>query len=106
MNTSHTSAHAPAQEKCGCSCCESPVSCRPRYFPRQLITPDDLSLEADYFRDALRRMRRMLWGYGVVCGAVVCRAPKCDPDPRRKEEKRDPKNYPEGTGQSTPPMKE
>ena len=86
MNTSHTHGH----EKCGCSCCETHVSCRPRYFPRQLITPDDLSLEADYFRDALRRMRRMLWGYGVVCGAVVCRAPVCDPPKDEKEKEWEP----------------
>lgn len=97
MNTTHTSS----QEHCGCSCCETPVSCRPRYFPRQLITPDDLSLEADYFRDALRRMRRMLWGYGVVCGAVVCRAPKCDPQLPAKKEDCDPKSQRQTASQSS-----
>jgi hypothetical protein len=44
---------------------------RPRYFPRQLITPDDLTLEANYFRDRLRRHNRYLHGWGVVCGALV-----------------------------------
>lgn len=44
---------------------------RPRYYPRQLVTADDLTLEQDYFRDRLRRHNRMLHGYGVVCGAVV-----------------------------------
>jgi hypothetical protein len=45
---------------------------RPRYFPRQLITPADLNLEASYFRDRLRRHNRMLHGWGVVCGVQVC----------------------------------
>ena len=45
---------------------------RPRYFPRQLITPTDLTLEATYFRDKLRRHNRLLHGWGVVCGALVC----------------------------------
>ncbi|MEU7000201.1 hypothetical protein [Nonomuraea sp. NPDC046570] len=48
---------------------------RPRYFPRQLITPDDLTLEADYFRDRMRRHNRYLHGWGVVCGALVCVVP-------------------------------
>lgn len=45
---------------------------RPRYFPRQMITPGDLTLEANYFRDRLRRHNRLLHGWGVVCGAMVC----------------------------------
>ncbi|MGW0809109.1 hypothetical protein [Nonomuraea sp. NPDC002799] len=45
---------------------------RPRYFPRQLITADELTLEADYFRDRMRRHNRFLHGWGVVCGALVC----------------------------------
>ncbi|WP_189133983.1 hypothetical protein [Wenjunlia tyrosinilytica] len=48
---------------------------RPRYFPRQLITPDDLTLEADYFRDRMRRHNVHLHGWGVVCGALVCVVP-------------------------------
>jgi hypothetical protein len=48
---------------------------RPRYFPRQLITPDELTLQADYFRDRLRRHNRHLHGWGVVCGALVCVVP-------------------------------
>lgn len=51
---------------------------RPRYFPRQLITPDDLSLEATYFRKRLRLHNRHLHGWGVVCGAAVC--PVEDPE--------------------------
>jgi hypothetical protein len=46
---------------------------RPRYFPRQIVTHGDLNLEADYFRARLRRHNRLLHGWGVVCGARVCR---------------------------------
>jgi hypothetical protein len=48
---------------------------RPRYYVRQLMTPDDLNLEADYFRDKLRRHNLFLHGWGVVCGALVCTVP-------------------------------
>jgi hypothetical protein len=48
---------------------------RPRYFPRQLITPDELSLEAAYFRDRFRRHNIYMHGWGVVCGALVCVVP-------------------------------
>lgn len=55
--------------------CETPGSAtlleRPRFFPRQLVTPDDLTLAHDYLRDKLRRMSRFLFGWGVVCGARV-----------------------------------
>lgn len=44
---------------------------RPRYFPRQVITADDLTLDQDYFREKLRRHNRMLHGWGIVCGAKV-----------------------------------
>jgi len=44
---------------------------RPRYFPRQVITADDLTLEQDYFRDRLRRHNRLLHGWGIVCGVKV-----------------------------------
>jgi hypothetical protein len=49
---------------------------RPRYFPRQLITPHEMTLEQTYFRDKLRRHNRLLHGWGVVCGAQVCVVPK------------------------------
>ena len=52
--------------------CVSGMLERPRYFPRQMITPGDMTLEADYFRDRLRRHNRLLHGWGVVCGAMVC----------------------------------
>lgn len=54
------------------------VSERPRYFPRQLITPGDMSLEQEYFRYKMRRHNQMLHGWGVVCGAKVCYVPHED----------------------------
>ena len=53
------------------SCTDSVVEL-PRYYPRQLITPDDLTLEQDYFLARHRRHNRLLHGWGVVCGALVC----------------------------------
>jgi hypothetical protein len=44
---------------------------RPRFFPRQLVTPDDLTLGQDYFRNKLRRLTRYMFGWGVVCGTQV-----------------------------------
>src|ERR671926_474960 len=52
------------------------VNERPRYYSRQLITPDDMTLEQDYFRTKLRRHNRFLHGWGVVCGAEVAEANK------------------------------
>lgn len=64
---------------CGtASPCASPVAERPRYFPRQIITPDDLTLEQEYFRNKLRRHNRLMHGWGVVCGAQVCVTPQTD----------------------------
>ena len=56
--------------------CDQVVAERPRYYARQLITPDDLTLEQEYFRSKLRMHNRMLHGWGVVCGALVCLVPK------------------------------
>jgi hypothetical protein len=52
--------------------CASSIAELPRYYPRQLITPADLTLEQDYFRDRHRRHNRLIHGWGVVCGALVC----------------------------------
>src|SRR5262245_59568071 len=49
---------------------------RVRYFARQLITPDDLTAEQEYFRNKLRRHNRLLHGWGVVCGGIVRPIPK------------------------------
>jgi hypothetical protein len=54
---------------------------RPRYFPRQFITADDLILEQEYFRNKLRRHNRLLHGWGVVCGAKVCPLPQATGSP-------------------------
>ncbi|HTV20941.1 MAG TPA: hypothetical protein VMG12_19785 [Polyangiaceae bacterium] len=48
-----------------------PTNERPRYYARQLVTPEDLTLDQDYFRDRLRRHNLFLHGWGVVCGARV-----------------------------------
>ncbi len=47
---------------------------RPRYYARQLVTPDDMTLEQEYFREKMRRHNRFLHGWGVVCGAKVVAA--------------------------------
>lgn len=64
---------------CGCGCpdstCDTGIAELPRYYPRQLITPDDLTLEQNYFRARMRRHNRLLHGWGVVCGALVCPVP-------------------------------
>ncbi|MDQ2974560.1 MAG: hypothetical protein M3R69_04000 [Acidobacteriota bacterium] len=63
---------------CADMACDHGAAERPRYYARQLITSDDLTLEQDYFRSKLRLHNRMLHGWGVVCGAQVCMAPKPD----------------------------
>ena len=44
---------------------------RLRYFPRQLLTADDMRAEQEYFREKQRRHNRLLHGWGVVCGLEV-----------------------------------
>lgn len=46
---------------------------RTRFFPRQLVGPDDFTQDQVYFREKLRRHNRMLHGWGIVCGACVRR---------------------------------
>lgn len=58
--------------------CESGVLERPRYFPRQLLTPAEMTLEQSYFRDRMRRHNRLLHGWGVVCGGQVCLVANAD----------------------------
>ena len=63
------------ENPCTCSSsvpCDDGLAERPRYFPRQLITPEDMTLEQEYFRNKMRRHNRLLHGWGVVCGALVC----------------------------------
>jgi hypothetical protein len=52
---------------------------RPRYYARQLITADDLTLEHDYLHGKFRLHNRLLHGWGVVCGAQVCPVPRANP---------------------------
>ena len=51
--------------------CESGYAERPRYYARQLITPDDLTLGLEYLLKLQRRHNRLIHGWGVVCGAQV-----------------------------------
>ena len=44
---------------------------RPRYYPRQMITSDDLTQGLEYLRQRQRRHNRALHGWGVVYGAGV-----------------------------------
>lgn len=44
---------------------------RTRFFPRQLVTPDDMTQDQIYFREKARRHNRLLHGWGIVCGAWV-----------------------------------
>jgi hypothetical protein len=53
-----------------CLCCGEPLD-RVRYFPRQLLTADDMRCEQEYFREKMRRHNRYLHGWGVVCGCTV-----------------------------------
>ena len=48
---------------------------RVRYFPRQLLTADDMRLEQEFFREKARRHNRYLNGWGVVCGCAVAPVP-------------------------------
>jgi hypothetical protein len=61
---------------CADMSCDRNMAERPRYYARQLITSDDLTLEQDYFRNRMRLHNRMLHGWGVVCGAQVCLVPQ------------------------------
>lgn len=62
------------------------TSCKPglfglervRYFPRQLITADDMTSEQEYFRQRDRRHNRFLHGWGVNCGLTVEAAPDAE----------------------------
>jgi hypothetical protein len=57
-----------------CALCGTALE-RVRYFPRQLITADDMRAEQEYFLNKLRRHNRFLHGWGVVCGCTVVPLP-------------------------------
>jgi hypothetical protein len=54
-----------------CGCTDACGLERVRYFPRQLLTADDLNSEQQYFREKQRRHNRFMHGWGVACGADV-----------------------------------
>jgi hypothetical protein len=54
----------------GCAS-ESSALERVRYYPRQLLTADDLAGDQEYHRQKMRRHNRFLHGWGVVCGLEV-----------------------------------
>jgi len=45
------------------------------YFPRQLLTADDMTADQQYFLNKLRRHNRYLHGWGVVCGLEIFGGP-------------------------------
>lgn len=53
---------------------------RPRYFPRQLMTPAEMMLEQRFFIDKLRRHNRLLHGWGIVCGLRIRLVENTDDD--------------------------
>lgn len=50
---------------------ESPSLRRPRFFSGKLVTPEDLELQQQYFREKLKRHNRSLHGFGIVSGLKV-----------------------------------
>ena len=62
-----------------CGCIHSAGLERLRYFPRQLLTADDMRVEQEYFREKQRRHNRFMHGWGVVCGLLVQVSPKDGP---------------------------
>ncbi len=64
-----------------CALCDTTLE-RVRYFPRQLITADDMRAEQDWVREKRRLHTRMLHGFGVVCGLSVL-APGPEDPPRQ-----------------------
>lgn len=44
---------------------------RVRYYPRQLMTAEDMSTEQDYFVERMRRHNRLFHGWGILCGLEV-----------------------------------
>ena len=51
---------------------------RVHYFPRQLLTADDLTTDSEYFRTKMRRHNRYLHGWGTVCGLGLSPAPTAE----------------------------
>lgn len=65
-------------DSCICSACGGlQCLCRPRFFPGQLLTDEDLNRLESYFVEKNKLHNRYLHGYGVVCGLEVTCHP-CD----------------------------
>lgn len=65
------------RDDCGCTSCRIPAFERPRYFPGQLLSDEDLAAEQRYQREKNKLHNRYLHGWGVVCGLEVICNPKC-----------------------------
>jgi hypothetical protein len=73
MKTSNCNCHGTsAASVIVADVCEGALEL-PRYFPRQLLTPAEMTLEQQYFRTRLRRHNLFMHGWGVACGAEVLR---------------------------------
>ena len=59
------------QKNTSCECPPIGKLERPRFFPQQLVTPEELNLQQDYFRSRMRLHNLLLHGWGVVCGLSV-----------------------------------
>lgn len=70
-----------AIDQAPCVCGDTPSIERVRYFPRQLLTADDMLVEQEYFRQRQRRFNRFVLGWGVVCGLEVRQDPDHPNDP-------------------------
>jgi hypothetical protein len=76
--TNLTTAATASSGGCTCQACSQAALERVRYFPRQLLTVDDMVTDQNYFREKLRRHNRYLHGTGVVCGLWVTPSPTSD----------------------------
>jgi hypothetical protein len=71
-------------ELSACSEAQKTALERVNYFPRQLLTVDDMVTEFEYFRQKLRRHNLFLHGWGIVCGLEVTPDPTSDAPSRVK----------------------
>ena len=51
--------------------CRSEQLERARYYSRQLMTADDMTVDQEYFQEKQRRHNRFLHGWGIVCGLDI-----------------------------------
>jgi hypothetical protein len=77
QSTTTTATRCTGCQSTGDCCCEGTLE-RPRFFPRQLVTPAELNLASAYVLERMRLHNRLLHGWGVICGAQVCRVAGSD----------------------------